>query len=301
MKTVPDEYPAHETLWRFAIIWTIVACIAAPLIIGYILKKPFDPNQILVSNSTLERIYARSDKEVMFGMKVAFCIALSFGFPCALAIGKLIAGARCYKNIAGIIVTTIISALTGVLFSLIPFFPLLMLIAALGNSSDDPSLLFFITLQISALNGFITAIIALPSRQHNAADEHLIDTDLTDMADTEIPAVDALPPSPFTFAEARLQAAAAIKELLYTQADLQGTPPPYLSRDYMEAESCWIFFRHERIHVSPASGPANSAIAVSKKGEVRLVADYRENPERAREYLQTISAHFIRHGGQGRT
>lgn len=39
MKTVPDEYPAHETLWRFAIIWTIVACIAAPLIIGYILKK----------------------------------------------------------------------------------------------------------------------------------------------------------------------------------------------------------------------------------------------------------------------
>ena len=75
MKTVPDEYPAHETLWRFAIIWTVVACIAAPLIIGYILKKPFDPNQILVSNDTLERIYARSDKEVMFGMKIAFCIA----------------------------------------------------------------------------------------------------------------------------------------------------------------------------------------------------------------------------------
>lgn len=146
MKTVPDEYPAHETLWRFAIIWTIVACIAAPLIIGYILKQPFDTNQILVSNSTLERIYARSDKEVMFGMKVAFCIALFFGFPCALAIGKLIAGARCYKNIAGIIVTTIISALMGVLFSLIPFFPLLMLIAILGNSSDDPSPLFLMIL-----------------------------------------------------------------------------------------------------------------------------------------------------------
>ena len=77
---------------------------------------------------------------------------------------------------------------------------------------------------------------------------------------------------PFTFAEARLQAAAAIKELLYTQADLQGTPPPYLSRDYMEAESCWIFFRHERIHVSPASGPANSRHCRQQKGEVRLVA-----------------------------
>lgn len=265
MKTVPDEYPAHETLWRFAIIWTIVACIAAPLIIGYILKKPFDPNQILVSNDTLERIYARSDKEVMFGMKVAFCIALSFGFPCALAIGKLIVSVRCYKNIAGIIATTIISALMGVLFSLIPFFPLLMLIATLGNSSDDPSPLFFMTFQISALSGFITAIIVLPSRQHKIADGDLTETDLTNVADAEIPAVDALPPSPFTFAEARLQAAAAIKKLLYTQADLQGTPPPYLSRDYMEAESCWIFFRHERIHVSPASGPANSAIAVSKK------------------------------------
>ena len=297
MKTVPDEYPAHETLWRFAIIWTIVACIAAPLIIGYILKKPFDPNQILVSNDTLERIYARSDKEVMFGMKVAFCIALSFGFPCALAIGKLIVSVRCYKNIAGIIATTIISALMGVLFSLIPFFPLLMLIATLGNSSDDPSLLFFMTFQISALSGFITAVIVLPSRQHKIADGDLTETDLTNVADAEIPAVDALPPSPFTFAEARLQAAAAIKELLYTQADLQGTPPPYLSRDYMEAESCWIFFRHERIHIAPTSAPANSAIAISKKGEARLVADYRDNPERAREYLQTLSDHFIRHGG----
>ena len=296
MKTVPDEYPAHETLWRFAIIWTIVACIAAPLIIGYILKKPFDPNQILVSNDTLERIYARSDKEVMFGMKVAFCIALSFGFPCALAIGKLIVSVRCYKNIAGIIATTIISALMGVLFSLIPFFPLLMLIATLGNSSDDPSLLFFMTFQISALSGFITAVIVLPSRQHKIADGDLTETDLTNVADAEIPAVDALPPSPFTFAEARLQAAAAIKELLYTRPELQDTPPPYLSRDYMEAEGCWIFFRHERIHVVSASDPANRAIVISKKGEARLVADYRDNPERAREYLQTISAHFIRHG-----
>jgi len=296
MKTVPDEYPAHETLWRFAIIWTVVACIAAPLIIGYILKKPFDPNQILVSNDTLERIYARSDKEVMFGMKIAFCIALSFGFPCALAIGKLIAGARCYKNIAGIIATTIISALTGVLFSLIPFFPLLMLIATLGNSSDDPSPLFFMTFQIAALSGFITAIIVLPSRQHKTADGDLTETDLTDVADTEIQAVDALPPSPFTFAEARAQAAAAIKELLFTRPELQDTPPPYLSRDYMEAEGCWIFFRHERIHVASASDPANRAIVISKKGEARLVADYRDNPERAREYLQTISDHFIRHG-----
>ena len=296
MKTVPDEYPAHETLWRFAIIWTIVACIAAPLIIGYILKKPFDPNQILVSNDTLERIYARSDKEVMFGMKVAFCIALSFGFPCALAIGKLIVSVRCYKNIAGIIATTIISALMGVLFSLIPFFPLLMLIATLGNSSDDPSPLFFMTFQISALSGFITAIIVLPSRQHKIADGDLTETDLTNVADTEIPAVDALPPSPFTFAEARAQAAAAIKELLFTRPELQDTPPPYLSRDYMEAEGCWIFFRHERIHIASASDPANRAIVISKKGEARLVADYRDNPERAREYLQTISDHFIRHG-----
>ena len=296
MKTVPDEYPAHETLWRFAIIWTIVACIAAPLIIGYILKKPFDPNQILVSNDTLERIYSRSDKEVMFGMKVAFCIALPFGFPCALAIGKLIVSVRCYKNIAGIIATTIISALTGVLFSLIPFFPLLMLIATLGNSSDDPSPLFFMTLQIAALSGFITALIVLPSRQHKIADGDLTETDLTNVADAEIPAVDALPPSPFTFAEARAQAAAAIKELLFTRPELQDMPPPYLSRDYMEAEGCWIFFRHERIHVAPASDPANRAIVISKKGEARLVADYRDNPERAREYLQTISDHFIRHG-----
>jgi len=90
----------------------------------------------------------------------------------------------------------------------------------------------------------------------------------------------------------------ALREALATKTlpELQDMPPPYLSRDYMEAEGCWIFFRHERIHVAPASDPANRAIVISKKGEARLVADYRDNPERAREYLQTISDHFIRHG-----
>lgn len=99
-----------------------------------------------------------------------------------------------------------------------------------------------------------------------------------------------------TLAEARERAAASIKNLLITWANLEGILPPYLSTYYMEAEGCWIFFRHESIHITPESGPAYSAIAVSKKGEVRAIADYRDNPERAQEYLNIMSDHFIQHG-----
>jgi 30S ribosomal protein S13 len=279
MEIVQAEYPARKTLWRFALIGAAVGIVFTPLTVMLLLKLGifFD--------------------DLGFETGIAFYSAIFLGFPCALVAGKWITVVRCYKNFAGIALATLLSTITGFLLSLIPLLPLLYLGVAIVVGTSPKSREFIYLFQpvplIAALNGLITALIALPVRHYKIADDDLTDAELIEL---ETQAGDGLLPPVLTYAEARERAAAAIKELLFTWADLQDTPPPYLSRDYMEAEGCWIFFRHERIHVSPESGPANSAIAVSKKGEVRFIADYRDNPERAKEYLQTMSEHFIRHG-----
>ncbi len=98
------------------------------------------------------------------------------------------------------------------------------------------------------------------------------------------------------FIEAKMLAESSAKKLITVWGDLEDPSPPYLSNYYMEDKGCWIFFRHERIIIPPEKGPATSAFAVSKKGEIRLIADYRDSPERAKEYLKTMSDHFIKHG-----
>jgi hypothetical protein len=72
---------------------------------------------------------------------------------------------------------------------------------------------------------------------------------------------------------------------------------PILSKHFEEADCCWIFFRNKEIF-----GPEERkiswdfAIAVSKKGEVSLIADYRNEPDQLRMYLQKISNYFLEKG-----
>ena len=63
-------------------------------------------------------------------------------------------------------------------------------------------------------------------------------------------------------------AESSAKKLITVWGDLEDPSPPYLSNYYMEDKGCWIFFRHERIIIPPEKGPATSAFAVSKKGEI---------------------------------
>lgn len=66
-----------------------------------------------------------------------------------------------------------------------------------------------------------------------------------------------------------------------------------LDENYLEAECCWFFFRNKLIE-----GPPEQALrwfcayAVSKRGELRTIADFSDEPEKLQEYLWVMSNHF---------
>ena len=98
-----------------------------------------------------------------------------------------------------------------------------------------------------------------------------------------------------TFIEAKEVANVSLRDVIVNWADLDIKEDAILiSNYYMESEGCWFFFRHEDIFISPEKGPANSAVAVSKRGDVRLIADFRISPEMANKYLKFMSEYFIK-------
>jgi len=70
-----------------------------------------------------------------------------------------------------------------------------------------------------------------------------------------------------------------------------------LREHFEEAECCWFFFRNKEI-----VGPPEQALrwawayAVSKKGEVSIIADYSDQPEKLQEYLKKMSDYFKEKG-----
>lgn len=72
---------------------------------------------------------------------------------------------------------------------------------------------------------------------------------------------------------------------------------PVLREQFEEAECCWFFFRNKQIEGPPEEilgwGPA---YAISKKGDVSIIADFSDEPERLQEYLQAMSNYFKERG-----
>lgn len=68
-----------------------------------------------------------------------------------------------------------------------------------------------------------------------------------------------------------------------------------LSPEYAEAEGCWIFFRSRDLtfpsHMALAS---SAAYVVSKRGEVRVVADFLDSPDELSVLLSRLSDFFLR-------
>ncbi|THF73948.1 hypothetical protein [Cohnella fermenti] len=66
-----------------------------------------------------------------------------------------------------------------------------------------------------------------------------------------------------------------------------------LSDKHAEAEYCWFFFRKQEIVGPPEKILTwGAAYAISKKGELRLIADFMNEPDKLREYIQVMSKYF---------
>lgn len=72
---------------------------------------------------------------------------------------------------------------------------------------------------------------------------------------------------------------------------------PILRNYYEEAECCWFFFKNPQIVGSIERNLSwNFAIAVSKKGEVSIIADFSDEQEKLKDYLQVMSNYFKERG-----
>lgn len=91
------------------------------------------------------------------------------------------------------------------------------------------------------------------------------------------------------------QAKDIAKEIILSKLDyfISDTKIPLLKDDYLESEYCWIFFRNNQIHGSAERAMIwDEAYAISKKGEVRLIGDFSDDPEKIQEQLQVLSNYF---------
>ena len=152
MEEPQNEYPSREVLWAFAIVWIVIGGLLLPLVIQYILD-----------------ILAGRLMDV--GLK-AYPLLVSI--PCAFVTSKLIANARYQKTGADIFKATIISACVGLLFSVVPvvfikfidFLQLTILAFAYFGGIYGLIILPLFAFFISALIGFITALIVLPAKDY---------------------------------------------------------------------------------------------------------------------------------------
>ena len=94
-----------------------------------------------------------------------------------------------------------------------------------------------------------------------------------------------------SFLEAKDIATDFVKDDIFNFFKLKDILPPYLSDYYLETEGCWMFFRKENI-ILPQKTLVDCAYVVSKKGEARGVANYRNDPKKAKEYLEKYQIIF---------
>jgi hypothetical protein len=71
---------------------------------------------------------------------------------------------------------------------------------------------------------------------------------------------------------------------------------PLLREECSTAPHCWIFYRRSEL-VIPADMPLlRCAFAVTKRGTLRIVADYSGDPKKAQEYAEFLSNFCLSRG-----
>lgn len=76
---------------------------------------------------------------------------------------------------------------------------------------------------------------------------------------------------------------------------LKDDTTPLLSEQFLQEDGCWMFFSNKNIVLPPDRELTwGWAYAVSKKGNLRSIADFSDEPEKLQAYLQTLSDNFER-------
>ena len=73
-----------------------------------------------------------------------------------------------------------------------------------------------------------------------------------------------------------------------------GNPP--IIDECLNVRRAWMFFRNPKILIPPEASLRKCALIVSDRGEVRFTADYYQDLNKCREYLQIMSDHFEERG-----
>jgi hypothetical protein len=101
-------------------------------------------------------------------------------------------------------------------------------------------------------------------------------------------------PRIITFDEARKKAADGVR--YNAKMDIKDDSIPLLQDEYLEADYCWMFFRNKAIVLAPERALSDFAYCVSKKGHIRYIVDFSDDPVRLQEYLQAMSNYFKEKG-----
>lgn len=71
---------------------------------------------------------------------------------------------------------------------------------------------------------------------------------------------------------------------------------PLLEEFFLEEAGSWTFFRNRSITIPDGAISASAAYVVSKRGEVRIFADFFDDLEKAKKAHKVVSDHFLAKG-----
>jgi hypothetical protein len=75
---------------------------------------------------------------------------------------------------------------------------------------------------------------------------------------------------------------------------VQSDPKIWLREEHVEKPNCWLFMKSESLDFLPGcESSADCAFVVSKKGNVRVIADHHEDRPSLLKYLIEIDAYIL--------
>jgi hypothetical protein len=97
-----------------------------------------------------------------------------------------------------------------------------------------------------------------------------------------------------TFDQARALAYQEAKKIL--TPFLANPSTPLFEEFFLEEDGSWTFFRNRSIAVPEYAISASSAYVISKRGEIRIFADFFDDLDKAKKAHKVVSDYFLANG-----